>query len=188
MKRGLSILSAITASVAACVKIDIFDDPNTYDSILEYAVNSKTEVNNLLLGPVDISPTTWDSLDAECYVQIDNERILIINHDPYYSVTGNTHEYKILVLHYDSKDKIKTDFEKFAEFAGLDGTGHINLSAVAAEFMQTNEDKKKVILENITIDFFSDWSAKEFYFIVFDTIDPEGKRENHFIIVPAEFV
>lgn len=187
MKKGLGILSAIIANLASCIKVDLLDDPNIYDSILEYAVNSKTDVNNLLLGPVEISPTSWEDLDADCYVHIDNKRILIINHDPYYSVTGKTHEYKVLVLHYDSKEQLKKDFQKFIEIAGLDGSGKLSLNA-SGEFIQSGQENKKAIIENISVDFHEDWSGREYYFIVFDAITSEGNKESHFIMIPAEFV
>ena len=142
---------------------------------------------NLLLGPVEISPTSWEDLDADCYVHIDNKRILIINHDPYYSVTGKTHEYKVLVLHYDSKEQLKKDFQKFIEIAGLDGSGKLSLNA-SGEFIQSGQENKKAIIENISVDFHEDWSGREYYFIVFDAITSEGNKESHFIMIPAEFV
>lgn len=181
MKKKIGLIGALLASLS-CVKVETTQEAESYNSILEYAVNSKDAVNHILLGPVEISPLTWDDIDSECYVQIDNERILIINRTDLFS---GKQRVKQLVLHYLTKEDIANDFNKFAE-DGINYFKKSSFNVTAAELMSTDLDNKvNIDFNNISIDFIEDNFGKEFYYLSFKT---ELDSKNEFIIIPAEFV
>lgn len=187
MKKGLSIFSAILAGLASCVKIETFEEDKEYDSVLEYAVNSKNEVNHMLLGPVDICPITWVDMDAECYVQVDNERVLILNRTE--PLSSGKQKVKMLALHYNSKEDIVKDFEQILNFVDTSFSGNVTLHAVSGEASGSGFEKRtNIILENVSVDFTDDSFGKEFYFIMFNYLNEDGNTESSYIIIPAEFV
>lgn len=188
MKAKLGIIGAIIASITSCVKIETYKDPESYDSIIEYAVNSKDVVNNVLFGPVEICPDTWVNIDTECRVQIDNERILVINR----SITDEGKQrVKTLVLHYQTKKDIANDFkriEKLEEDNAIIST-HMRMSALSAEYMSTDlHDKVKVDLTNVGVDFTFDTFNKEFYYLIIRSERDDEDKVESYIIIPAEFV
>ncbi len=189
MKRGLSFISAILAGLTSCVKVETFNDEDSYNSIIEYAVNSKNNANHVLFGPIEICPFTWSDTDAECYVQIDNERVLILNKvEPYNTNTGKQNV-KILSLHYKSKEDISKDFKKIIELSEFGYGAKVNLSASIGEISGAGFDTRfPILLENISVDYDTDSYGREYYFLVFNYRNSEGSIESSFIIIPAEFV